>query len=168
VHHPSNVPGLLPLSAALPDMHTSTASYINLQNLYKKQAMADAVLFRECLGQVLLEAGLESEAISGEDADEFVKHCHTLLCERGSRSKDELTAAEVGDDFRTFKPDKASYSCSVLRRLTLIRYSDGIFRVYTRHCYPSRFPPRRETSLDNRDLAGHRGGRISYSQGSNV
>jgi len=101
VDHPSNTLGLLPLSAALPDMHTSTASYINLQNLYKKQAMADAALFRECLGQVLLEAGLEAEAISATDADEFVKHCHTLLCERGSKPKDELVAADVGDDFRT-------------------------------------------------------------------
>jgi amyloid beta precursor protein binding protein 1 len=100
VAHPENKSGLLPLSASLPDMHTSTTSYINLQNLYKKQAMADATLFKTCLKEVLSEVGLDGEAISEGDADEFVKHCHTLLCERGSQPKEELTAEDVADDFR--------------------------------------------------------------------
>jgi hypothetical protein len=108
VEHASNTSGLLPLSAALPDMHTSTASYINLQNLYKKQATADANLFKKCLTKVLVDFGLDPEAISETDADEFVKHCHTLLCERGSQSKGELSVADVGDDFG------ASWTCHAL------------------------------------------------------
>ena len=81
-------------------MHTPTDSYINLQNLYKKQAMVDASLFKSCLKEVLSTAGLDAEAISETDADAFVKHCHTLLCERGSQAKKGLVAEDVVDDFR--------------------------------------------------------------------
>lgn len=66
--------------------------------------MADATLFKSCLKEVLSNVGLDPEAISDTDADDFVKHCHTLLCERGSRAKEELTDEDVADDFSESGP----------------------------------------------------------------
>jgi amyloid beta precursor protein binding protein 1 len=98
--HPSNPSGLLPISSSLPDMHTSTASYIALQKLYKDKAREDLELFRQCLQDVLKDVGLDEEAIGAEDVEAFVKHCHTLLCERGNRLKEELEEGDVAGDFR--------------------------------------------------------------------
>lgn len=98
--HSSNPTYLLPLVPSLPDMHSSTSSYVALQNLYKARAQKDSDLYKECLREVLEGVGLEGDAIDEEDVDGFVKHSQMLLCERGRELKVQLEREDVADEIR--------------------------------------------------------------------
>lgn len=67
--------GALPLSAALPDMHADTASYVRLQTLYKARADAEKVEF------TALVVGDVDPAL----VDAFVKNAHALRVLSGRR-----------------------------------------------------------------------------------
>jgi amyloid beta precursor protein binding protein 1 len=73
-------PYTLPLSATLPDMHTSTQSYVNLQKLYKARAEEEKAVFRELLKE---ESG--GEDIDAETVDSFLKNCHALKLLKGTK-----------------------------------------------------------------------------------
>lgn len=79
-------------------MHSSTNSYVAIQNLYKAQAQKDMNLFSQCLEETLNELGLEADAISEEDAGNFIKHSQMLLCERGRELKLDLRKEDVEGD----------------------------------------------------------------------
>jgi amyloid beta precursor protein binding protein 1 len=67
--------GVLPLSAALPDMHADTATYVRLQTLYKAQANAEREELRK------LVVGDVDDAL----LDAFVKNAHALRVLDGQR-----------------------------------------------------------------------------------
>ncbi|KAK4684019.1 NEDD8-activating enzyme E1 regulatory subunit, partial [Tremellales sp. Uapishka_1] len=67
-------PHLLPTSPTLPDMHSSTTSYIALQNLYRAQAATDLQQFKSLLAGVLQQVGLPVDAIPTEEIEGFVKN----------------------------------------------------------------------------------------------
>ena len=75
---------LPPLAPALPDMHSSTSSYITLQNLFKAQHLADLTEFRSILAEVLGALGLPIEAVSEEEVESFVKGAGSVGILRGS------------------------------------------------------------------------------------
>ncbi len=54
-------------------MHSSTSSYIALQNLYRGQYREDLGRFREILSGVLEKAEMTSDTIPEEEVDGFVK-----------------------------------------------------------------------------------------------
>lgn len=83
--------GLLPLSSTLPDMHSSTTSYIALQTLYRDQTRADVESFNLALAKTLQSVGLPEDAIAQEEVDSFVKNCHHLKVVRGSPLTGDLT-----------------------------------------------------------------------------
>ena len=66
-------PHALPVSATLPDMHTDTQSYVELQTIYKDQARAE----RDAFASVLEKRGRAS-AIDEGMLDDFVKNAHGL------------------------------------------------------------------------------------------
>ncbi|KZP09171.1 hypothetical protein FIBSPDRAFT_839605 [Athelia psychrophila] len=73
-------PHTLPLSATLPDMHTSTESYIHLQKLYKARAGEDKATFNTLLAKV--PGGAE---ITDDVVDSFLKNCHAVRVLRGRK-----------------------------------------------------------------------------------
>lgn len=81
--------GLLPISAALPDMKASTKDYVQLQNLYKDKANQDLEVYVGCLKQTLQSVGLDEEAIEQEEIHNFVKNCHWVQCIDGRSMRDE-------------------------------------------------------------------------------
>ncbi|ORY29355.1 hypothetical protein BCR39DRAFT_532469 [Naematelia encephala] len=67
-------PHLPPISPTLPDMHSSTTSYVALQNLYKAQYRADLEKFKGYLAQTLSSLGLPVDAIPDDEIEGFVKN----------------------------------------------------------------------------------------------
>ena len=66
-------PQTLPVSATLPDMHTDTKSYVELQTIYKDQARRE----RDAFARVLVKRGKPSTIDEGM-IDDFVKNAHGL------------------------------------------------------------------------------------------
>ncbi|KAF7977557.1 hypothetical protein HWV62_3352 [Athelia sp. TMB] len=73
-------PHTLPLSATLPDMHTSTESYIHLQKLYKARAGEEKAIFKTLLAKVPGGADVTDDIV-----DSFLKNCHALKVLRGKK-----------------------------------------------------------------------------------
>ena len=66
-------PQTLPVSSTLPDMHTDTKSYVELQTIYKDQARKE----RDAFARVLEKRGKPSTIDEGM-IDDFVKNAHGL------------------------------------------------------------------------------------------
>jgi amyloid beta precursor protein binding protein 1 len=75
---------LPPVAPTLPDMHSSTASYLALQGLYRSQYQHDLQDFRECLSQVLSEIGLPEDSIVANEVEGFVKNTNGVAVIKGS------------------------------------------------------------------------------------
>jgi len=73
-------PYTLPLSATLPDMHTSTESYVHLQKLYKARAGEEKATFKTLLAKT--PGGSE---ITDDIIDSFLKNCHALKMLKGKK-----------------------------------------------------------------------------------
>jgi len=69
-------------------MHSSTTSYIALQNLYRAQASADLQKYKHILAGVLAKIGLDSEIISQEEIEGFVKNSGGVEIIQGSKLRD--------------------------------------------------------------------------------
>ncbi|XP_032690999.1 NEDD8-activating enzyme E1 regulatory subunit isoform X2 [Odontomachus brunneus] len=81
--------GLLPLKGALPDMTADTEKYVTLQQIYHKQASADAeAVWRRTL-QLLRQLGKPSDSILEKDVKMFCRHATDIHVERGSCIADE-------------------------------------------------------------------------------
>ena len=81
--------GLLPLKGTLPDMTADTEKYITLQQIYHKQAVADAeAVWRRTL-QLLRQLGKPSDSISERDVKLFCRHASDIHVERGTCIADE-------------------------------------------------------------------------------
>lgn len=81
--------GTLPLPGVLPDMTADTESYINLQNIYRHQAMQDADNVYRRTQAILKELGLPSDIITEKAVRLFCKEAASLTVIRGSKIADE-------------------------------------------------------------------------------
>nr|XP_019015140.1 amyloid beta protein binding protein 1 [Kwoniella pini CBS 10737]OCF53921.1 amyloid beta protein binding protein 1 [Kwoniella pini CBS 10737] len=70
----SAAPHLPPTSPSLPDMHSSTTSYVHLQNLYKNEYQSDLKRFKVLLSETLQKVGLEEGTVPDEEIEGFVKN----------------------------------------------------------------------------------------------
>ncbi|XP_073837597.1 nedd8-activating enzyme E1 regulatory subunit APP-BP1 [Musca autumnalis] len=77
--------GMLPLPGILPDMTADTESYINLQNIYRQQALQDADSVYRRLQTILKELGLSPDTISDKTVRLFCKEAAHLTVIRGSK-----------------------------------------------------------------------------------
>ena len=81
-------PHLPPISPTLPDMHSSTASYIELQNLFKAQHKEDLEKFKRILAVVLDESDLPEDAVPIDEVEGFVKNVGGVGIIKGSPLRD--------------------------------------------------------------------------------
>jgi amyloid beta precursor protein binding protein 1 len=79
-----NEHALPPTAPTLPDMHSSTASYLELQGLYRAQYHQDLQEFDENLQSVLSKVGLPSDAIPRSEIEDFVKNTNGVALIKGT------------------------------------------------------------------------------------
>uniref|UniRef100_A0A336LIK4 NEDD8-activating enzyme E1 regulatory subunit n=1 Tax=Culicoides sonorensis TaxID=179676 RepID=A0A336LIK4_CULSO len=81
--------GWLPLPGVIPDMTADTASYINLQNIYRAQALHDADIVYRRTQQLLKELDKPSDTITEKDVKLFCREAANLAVIRGTKVSDE-------------------------------------------------------------------------------
>lgn len=72
-------------------MHSSTKSYVTVQNLYKQQHLHDLARFSEMLGSVLESIGLPHDAIPVSEVESFVKNVGGVAIIKGTPLKEAKT-----------------------------------------------------------------------------
>ncbi|EDS44112.1 NEDD8-activating enzyme E1 regulatory subunit [Culex quinquefasciatus] len=81
--------GLLPLPGVLPDMTADTASYINLQNVYRSQAAHDSEIVYRRARQLLKELNKPNDLITEKDVRLFCREAANIAIVRGTKIADE-------------------------------------------------------------------------------
>lgn len=81
--------GLLPLPGVLPDMTADTASYINLQNVYRSQSVHDAEIVYRRARQLLKELNKPNDLITEKDVRLFCREAANIAIVRGTKMADE-------------------------------------------------------------------------------
>lgn len=81
--------GWLPLPGVIPDMTADTASYINLQNIYRAQALHDADIVYRRAQQLLKELDKPSDTITEKDVKIICREAASLAVIRGTKISDE-------------------------------------------------------------------------------
>lgn len=85
----NNSNGWLPLPGVIPDMTADSASYINLQNVYRSQATHDAEqVYKRAQGH-LQELNLPSDLITDKEVKLFCREFANIAVLRGSNIADE-------------------------------------------------------------------------------
>ncbi|BEJ17648.1 hypothetical protein CspHIS471_0610490 [Cutaneotrichosporon sp. HIS471] len=77
-------PKLPPVAPSLPDMHSSTESYVKVQQLYKQAFQEDLAMFSTLLGGVLREIGLHDDAVPEAEVESFVKNVGGVAIVKGT------------------------------------------------------------------------------------
>ncbi|UZJ54857.1 hypothetical protein CBS101457_004177 [Exobasidium rhododendri] len=80
--------GSLPLSGALPDMKSLSATYVELQRVYRAKANEDVTTFKRILIQVLQQVNLPVDAVPSDELQSFAKHASYLKLIRGRPLRD--------------------------------------------------------------------------------
>lgn len=81
--------GWLPVPGVIPDMTADTDNYINLQGIYRTQALQDAELVYERAQRILQELNLPSELITDREVKLFCREFASIAVVRGSCIGDE-------------------------------------------------------------------------------
>lgn len=81
--------GYLPLPGSLPDMTAETALYINLQNIYRAQALHDADSVFRRVQELLKELNKSLDWISEKDVRLFCREAAYISVTRGTKIADE-------------------------------------------------------------------------------
>ncbi|ANZ74721.1 BA75_00066T0 [Komagataella pastoris] len=77
---------LPPLPGVLPDLHSSTETYIKLQHIYKAKAEEDINQFTSLVSQILLSIGRDADHLDHESIRIFCKNSRYLFLQRGSKT----------------------------------------------------------------------------------
>lgn len=77
-------PNLPPVAPSLPDMHSSTESYVMVQQLYKRAFHEDLDKFSSILADVLKEIGLPDDAIPENEVEAFVRNVGGVAIVKGN------------------------------------------------------------------------------------
>jgi NEDD8-activating enzyme E1 regulatory subunit len=81
--------GMLPLPGVIPDMTADTASFINLQNVYRAKALDDMEIVYRRAQQLLHEIGKSSDVITEKDVKLFCREAANITVIRGTKISDE-------------------------------------------------------------------------------
>lgn len=81
--------GWLPVAGVIPDMTADTESYINLQTIYRTQAIHDADMVYKQAQQHLQELNLPSELITDKEVILFCREFASIAVLRGTCIADE-------------------------------------------------------------------------------
>ncbi|KAJ3163335.1 NEDD8-activating enzyme E1 regulatory subunit [Geranomyces variabilis] len=66
--------GLLPLPGTVPDMHSDTESYVNLQTIYRTKARQDAAAVAARVTELVAQAGRAERPVALDEIDRFCKN----------------------------------------------------------------------------------------------
>lgn len=82
-------------------MHSSTTSYVALQNMYKTQYRTDLKQFKYLLNEVLQNVGLPADTVPDEEVEGFVKNVGGVGIIKGTSLSDsknirDLLLTELG------------------------------------------------------------------------
>ncbi|KZT52363.1 putative ubiquitin-activating enzyme subunit [Calocera cornea HHB12733] len=82
--------GFLPLVPTLPDMHTTTSTYVELQNLFRAQAEQETLLFENCLKTTVEEVKgswdeRESLGLGRAEVKEFIRNAAGVRVFKGRK-----------------------------------------------------------------------------------
>lgn len=91
----ASAPHLPPVSPKLPDMHSSTASYIALQNLFKQQFLLDLQRFKLDLAHTLSTVGLADNAIPDEEVENFARNVAAVGIVKGTALSERKRIGEL-------------------------------------------------------------------------
>jgi amyloid beta precursor protein binding protein 1 len=80
--------GTLPLPGSLPDMKALSATYVELQLIYRQKASEDLAIFKRLVVEVLQSVSLPFDVISDEEIESFAKNAAYLKVIRGRRLRD--------------------------------------------------------------------------------
>lgn len=75
--------GQLPLPGSLPDFKATSATYVEIQRLYKVKAQQDLSALKQNLSAILSSVGLPPDAIADTEVESFAKHAGYLKLVRG-------------------------------------------------------------------------------------
>lgn len=93
---------LPPTSPTLPDMHSSTISYVQLQNLYREQFKSDLAEFRAILDGILVGFELPADVIPDEEIEGFVRNSGGVAIVKGrelsATKESNVILSEIIDD----------------------------------------------------------------------
>jgi len=87
--------GTLPLLGVLPDMTADTSSYVELANIYRAKAAADAARVHAHAVAIAHDAGLPDDAVPVEQTVRLCKNAHSLQWLRFRSLDEELTPASA-------------------------------------------------------------------------
>jgi len=76
--------GFLPVSPALPDMHSTTANYIKLKEIFKAKFDEDVGVVERYVQQQLQALQLPLDSIARSEIEHFVRHVRQVRCVRTS------------------------------------------------------------------------------------
>lgn len=107
----------LPLRGSLPDMAADTNSYVTLQQLYQKQAQAQAEIVYRRAAQIARNLGLPQDAITESEVKLFCKHASELFVLRTSCIADEYERTNVDLSSYLEDPDSLMFYYIILRGL---------------------------------------------------
>mmetsp|Transcript_17264 Transcript_17264/g.39818 ORF Transcript_17264/g.39818 Transcript_17264/m.39818 type:complete len:559 (-) Transcript_17264:1531-3207(-) len=83
--------GRLPLSGSLPDMHSDTKSYVELQTLYKNKAAAECAIVLAHVRKVLQQLGKPIDHVTPEDVALVCRNATNLRLVRTRSIEEEYT-----------------------------------------------------------------------------
>ncbi|KAJ3150039.1 NEDD8-activating enzyme E1 regulatory subunit [Geranomyces michiganensis] len=106
--------GLLPLPGTVPDMHSDTESYINLQTIYRTKARQDTAAVAARAADLVTAVGRPQRPIPLDEIDRFCKHSAFLkvLRYRSFAEECELETANaktLGDALASDSRDNAAW-----------------------------------------------------------
>lgn len=83
--------GHLPLCCTLPDMHSSTSQYLELQSIYKKKSENDVMIVKKHVDKLLNEIGLSADNIPIDVVKHISQHARVLRVVRSTPLKSKWT-----------------------------------------------------------------------------
>mmetsp|Transcript_10739 Transcript_10739/g.28169 ORF Transcript_10739/g.28169 Transcript_10739/m.28169 type:complete len:539 (-) Transcript_10739:46-1662(-) len=96
--------GVLPLPGSLPDLECDTATYLELQQLYKEKAEKDIADIRERVEDILSTIGRGANAISADEVRTVCKNAYVLdVMQYGELSEEDQPSESLAMQFMTAK-----------------------------------------------------------------
>ncbi|KMZ59317.1 putative NEDD8-activating enzyme E1 regulatory subunit [Zostera marina] len=118
-----------PLDGSIPDMTSSTESYLKLQRIYLAKAEADSFAMENHVRRLLGKKGRDPNAISKAQVKLFCKNARKLMVCRYRSIEDEFTSPNV-PTLQKYLADE-DYSCAVGFYI-LLRAVDRFAAIYNR------------------------------------
>jgi len=115
-------------------MKALSATYIDLQRIYRAKAADDINTFKRYLTEILEQVGLPTDAISSDEIDSFAKHASYLKLSRGRLLRDIIEhprSEAVSEYFEDYQLDLISFDFDSLFFPLLL--PPGVHPIQIRH-----------------------------------